>query len=41
MHDGVKPEAAIRGQATPQEAKALLEDGIPVFPVPPTPDEMN
>ena len=41
MHEGVKPETPIRGQATPQEARALLEDGIPVFPVPPTPDEMN
>jgi hypothetical protein len=41
MHDGAKPETPIRGQATPQEARALLEDGIPVFPVPPTPDEMN
>ena len=35
MHDGEKPEAPIYGEATPAEAKALREDGVPVAPLPP------
>ncbi|MGR3491901.1 MAG: DUF1178 family protein [Shimia sp.] len=34
MHYGEKPEAAIRGEATPAEAKSLIDDGIPVAPLP-------
>ncbi len=34
MHDGVTPERAIYGQANLQEAKKLVEDGIPVIPLP-------
>lgn len=34
IHDGDAPERAIRGQAKPDEAKALLDDGIPVAPLP-------
>jgi len=34
IHDGQAPERAIRGQATPQEAMALAEDGIQVVAVP-------
>ena len=41
MHAGLIPDAAIRGQATAEEAKALIEEGVPVMPVPPLLDEMN
>lgn len=34
MHDGDAPERSIYGEAKPEEAKALLEDGIPVTPLP-------
>jgi len=34
MHDGVLPERAIYGEARPEEAKRLFEDGIPVAPLP-------
>lgn len=33
MHFGETQERAIRGQASPEEAVALLEDGIPVLPL--------
>jgi hypothetical protein len=41
MHDGETPQRSIRGQATLEEAKALLEDGIPVLPIPTLPDDRN
>ncbi len=34
MHLGDAPERAIYGEAKPEEAKALIEDGIPVLPLP-------
>lgn len=34
MHEGSAPERAIHGEAKPEEAKALIEDGIPVAPLP-------
>ena len=34
MHLGGAPERAIYGEAKMEEAKALLEDGIPVAPLP-------
>lgn len=34
MHDGVTEERAIWGEATPEEAQALAEDGIPAAPLP-------
>ena len=34
MHAGLVPERPIYGQATGQEAKDLLSDGIPVLPLP-------
>ncbi len=34
MHEGVSPERSIYGQAKPTEAKALIDDGIPVLPLP-------
>lgn len=33
MHEGEAPEAPIHGQATPDEARALVEDGVPVMPL--------
>jgi hypothetical protein len=37
MHLGEKPERAIYGEARPDEARKLIEDGIPVAPLPFTP----
>ncbi|MCK4711911.1 MAG: DUF1178 family protein [Marinosulfonomonas sp.] len=37
IHDGDAPERAIYGETTPDEAKKLLEDGVPVAPLPFTP----
>ena len=34
MHEGDAPSRSIWGEAKPEEAKALLEDGIPVAPLP-------
>ncbi|KJZ20892.1 DUF1178 family protein [Loktanella sp. S4079] len=34
MHDGVKPERPIYGEAKMEEAKKLVDDGIPVLPLP-------
>ena len=34
MHDGLAPERPIYGEAKPHEAKKLIEDGIPVMPLP-------
>ena len=37
MHDGDKPHRAIYGEAKPDDARKLLEDGVPVAPLPFTP----
>jgi hypothetical protein len=34
IHDGLSPARAIIGEARPAEARALIEDGIPVAPLP-------
>jgi len=34
MHDGVAPERPIYGEANLQDAKKLVDDGIPVVPLP-------
>jgi len=34
IHDGDAPKRSIYGQAKPDEAKALIEDGVPVAPLP-------
>ena len=41
MHEGEEPHATIHGQATPEQAKALIEEGVPVAPllVPTVPPE--
>ena len=37
IHEGGAPERSIYGESTAEDAKALLEDGIPVAPLPFTP----
>jgi len=37
MHDGLIPERAIYGEAKPDDARKLVEDGISVLPLPFTP----
>lgn len=34
MHEGEAPERQIHGEAKPEDAKKLVEDGIPVVPLP-------
>jgi len=34
MHQGEAPERAIYGEARPDEARRLIEDGVPVAPLP-------
>ncbi len=41
IHLGEEPERGIRGRASLAEAKALLEDGISVLPLPAPEDELN
>ncbi len=35
MHEGETEERAIWGEATPEQAEELAEDGVPVAPLPP------
>jgi hypothetical protein len=37
IHEGKAEARGIYGQATPTEVKALVEDGVPVAPLPPEP----
>jgi hypothetical protein len=41
MHYGEAEARSIYGEATVEEAKALKEEGIPAFPLPPLPDDQN
>ena len=41
IHDGDAPARSIRGQASLEEARALIEDGIPLMPIPSLPEERN
>jgi hypothetical protein len=41
MHSGEAPMRPIHGRATLEEAKALIEEGVPVMPLPSLPDEFN
>jgi hypothetical protein len=34
IHDGTAPERSIYGEARPDEARALIADGVPVAPLP-------
>ncbi|WP_243370440.1 DUF1178 family protein [Microvirga solisilvae] len=41
MHYGEAEERSIRGEADLEEARALLEEGIDVLPIPVVPDDRN
>jgi hypothetical protein len=41
MHQGDVPQRSIYGHASLEEAKALVEDGVPVMPMPVLPEERN
>jgi len=41
IHYGEAEERAIYGEASGAEVKALLEEGVPVAPLPPDPDSVN
>ena len=34
MHSGATPERPIHGEARPDEARALIDDGVPILPLP-------
>lgn len=34
MYEGITPDAPIYGEASAEEARALIEDGVPVLPLP-------
>lgn len=34
MHEGQRPARAIHGEARPEDARKLIEDGVPVAPLP-------
>ena len=41
IHEGKSEERGIYGEATPKDVKKLVEDGVPVAPLPPKPEEVN
>lgn len=41
IHAGEAEHRAIRGEATPAETRALIEEGVPILPIPSLPDERN
>ena len=41
MHEGSIPHRSIYGEASPDEARALIEEGIEFHPLPALPDERN
>ena len=41
MHLDETPHRGIYGEATPADARALLEEGIEVYPLPPLPEDRN
>jgi hypothetical protein len=41
IHFDEAPGRAIHGEATPQEAQELDEDGVPIFPLPRLPEDQN
>ena len=41
MHQGDVPRRSIRGQASLEDARALIEEGIEVMPIPTLPEERN
>lgn len=41
IHEGDAPARLIHGEASRDETIELIEDGVPILPVPPLPDERN
>lgn len=41
IHEGRAEERGIYGQATPREVRELVEDGVPVAPLPPEPTKKS
>lgn len=41
IHEGEAPPRSIRGAASLEDARALIEDGIEILPIPVLPDERN
>ncbi len=41
IHEGEAPERAIYGEAKPEEAKKLAEEGVPIVPLPFAPGRKN
>lgn len=41
MHNGETEHRPIRGEATPAEARELVEEGVPILPIPMLPDDRN
>lgn len=41
MHAGEIENRPIRGEASPREARELIEDGVPILPIPMLPDDRN
>ena len=41
MHNGEIETRPIRGEAAPREARELIEDGVPILPIPVLPDDRN
>ncbi|WP_075217238.1 DUF1178 family protein [Mongoliimonas terrestris] len=41
IHYGEAPERPVHGQATVEEARALVEEGVGILPLPVLPDEQN
>lgn len=41
IHQGDEPERAIRGRASLDEAKALVEEGVVILPMPTLGDDLN
>ena len=41
MHYGEAPRRAVHGQTTTADAKALVEEGVPICPIPTLPEDLN
>ena len=41
IHEGRSEERGIYGQASPKEVRELMEDGVPIAPLPPKPPEKD
>jgi hypothetical protein len=41
IHEGASEERGIYGEASPKEVRGLIEDGVPVAPLPPEPPKKS